>query len=88
MAGWPTAPEVLRRLAAHVGANEESVHARFQSLLSARQGLTLVHFSAQPERYLTRYTRYTPKHPSTPPKHPQNNPKTIPQCTPYPTECA
>jgi len=42
------------------------------------QGRTLVHFSAQPEPYLTRNTPFkrptSPNIPPTPPKHPQNNP--------------
>ena len=52
------------------------------------QGLTLVHFSAQPEPFLTqntlRTTPDTPSYPLTHPKHPLNNP----QMHPYPTECA
>jgi hypothetical protein len=52
------------------------------------QGLTLVHFSAQPEPFLTQNTPQTPPetplHSMTPLKHPLNNP-----CMhPYLTECA
>ena len=40
-----------------------------------RQGLTLVHFSAQPELFLTQNTAYTsPNTPYIPPTHPLNNP--------------
>ena len=42
------------------------------------QGLTLVHFSAQPEPFLTHDTTQTPL----------NTSKTTPKCTPYPTESA
>jgi hypothetical protein len=41
---------------------------------STRQGLTLVHFSAQPELFLTQHTPYIPY--------------TAPKCTPYPTDSA
>ena len=47
-----------------------------------RQGLTLVHLSAQPEPFLTNNTPSTP--PNTPYKHPLNTPKTTPKCTPMP----
>jgi len=39
-----------------------------------RQGRTLVHFSAQPEPFLTQNTPWTPPHPVTPPTHPLSNP--------------
>jgi hypothetical protein len=46
--------------------------------LGQRQGLTLVHFSAQPEPFLTQNAHCTPpdtpSHPLTSPKHPLNNP--------------
>jgi hypothetical protein len=43
------------------------------------QGLTLVHFSAQPKLCLTRtHTLYTPKQPLTTPKQPLHNPSTHP----------
>ena len=42
------------------------------------QGLTLVHFSAQPEPFLTQHTPQSPPittyYPLTPPKHPPDNP--------------
>jgi len=40
-------------------------------LSSLRQGLTLVHFSAKPEPFLT---HNTPESPNTRPKHPLNTP--------------
>ena len=40
------------------------------------QGLTLVHFSAQPEPFLT---QIYPKHPRRPLNSPQNTPSTIPK---------
>ena len=40
-----------------------------QMVLSAGQGLTLVHFSAQPEPFLTqKHTLYIPDHSLTPPQ--------------------
>jgi len=50
-----------------------------------RQGLTLVHFSAQPETFLTQNTPYTPPHTTS---HPFNTPKITYKCTPYLTESA
>jgi hypothetical protein len=50
-------------------AREEYPHA-----LTSEQGLTLVHFSAQPEPFLTpNYTLNPPKYPLPPAKHPLNN---------------
>jgi hypothetical protein len=40
--------------------NEEQVGAVLEAMNDPRQGLTLVHFSAQPEPYLTRNTPLTP----------------------------
>jgi pimeloyl-ACP methyl ester carboxylesterase len=53
--------------------------------LSSRQGITLVHFSAQLEPFLTR--KHTQNTPNTPP-HPQNTPQASLKHTPYPTESA
>ena len=45
------------------------------SMIGAGQGLTLFHFSAQPEPFLSQnYTLNTPSHPPTPRKHPLNTP--------------
>ena len=44
------------------------------TMSSSHQGLTLVHFSAQPEPFLTQNTPYTPSYPLTSPKHPLNSP--------------
>ena len=57
---------------------------RYNSALSAeeqdRQGRTLVHFSAQPEPFLTQnIPPNTQIHPMTPPKQPLNNPYTPPR---------
>jgi len=53
--------------------------------LGGRQGLTLVHFSAQPEPCLKQITPCTPRNI---PSHPLNIPYTIPKCTPSPTQSA
>jgi len=50
-----------------------------------RQGLTLVHFSAQPQPFLKQNTPCTP---SDNPWHPLNSPETTPNCTPCHTEGA
>jgi len=56
---------------------------------AAKQGLTLVHFSAQPEPVLTQSTPLKAQtNPPTPPKQHVNNPQTTPNCTPYPTQSA
>ena len=39
-----------------------SLRLRRAALRGRRQGLTLVHFSAQPERFLTSVTSYVPSH--------------------------
>jgi hypothetical protein len=62
--------------------------ACFGGAPAANQGLTLVHFSAQPEPFLTQIHPVHPKHPLTPPQHPLNTPYTIPTCTPYPKKNA
>jgi len=49
------------------------------------QGLTLVHFSAQLERFLTQ--KHTVDTPNTP-YHPLNTPRTTPNCTSCHTEGA
>jgi hypothetical protein len=51
----------------------------------AGHGLTLVHYSGQPEPFLTHNTPSTP--PNTP-KHPLNTTETTPRSTPYRTESA
>jgi hypothetical protein len=49
------------------------------STFTLRQGLTLVHYSAQLEPFLTqKHTLHTPNTTY----HPLNNPETIPYCTP------
>ena len=50
-----------------------------------RQGPTLVHFSAQPEPFLTQNTPYTPRNT---PWYSVNTPETTPDCIPCPTESA
>jgi hypothetical protein len=52
---------------------------------SADQGLPLVHFSVQPEPFLTQNTPYTPRNT---PIHHLNTPSLIRQCTTCPTESA
>jgi hypothetical protein len=53
--------------------------------LDAWQGLTLVHYSAQVEPFLTqKHTLHTPKAPY----HPLNIPETTPNCTPCHAEGA
>ena len=54
-------------------------------VLDLNQALTLVHFSAQPEPFLTQ--RHTLNTPNTP-YQPTNTPETTPNCTPCHTECA
>ena len=49
-----------------------------------RQGLTLVHFSAQPEPFLTKNTPYSYA-PHNTPRHLLNTPYTTPKCTSFHT---
>ena len=74
-----TAP--MATLASVLGA----LRAEGFNLVGLRQGLTLVHFSAQPEPFLAQKTPWTPPHT---PQHRVNIPSTIPKRTPYPTESA
>jgi len=46
---------------------------------TSRQGLTLVHFQAQPEPYLTRNTPFKPPTPPSTPRHLLNTRKITPQ---------
>ena len=62
-----------------VWANQKEAIPPYVKWLAAKQGLTLVHFSAQPESFLTPITPYTPpiipRHlPNTSPKHPLCSP--------------
>ena len=55
------------------------VHGCGPAVLAIHQGLTLVHFSAQPELFLTqKHTRRTHSQSLTPDKHPLNNPEMHP----------
>ena len=52
---------------------------------AGNQGLSLAHFSAQFEPFLTQTTPHTTPHA---PQHPLKTPQTTPKCTPYLTESA
>ena len=66
----------------HFTSSSENPLASFGA---SRQGLTLVHFSAQLEPFLTQqHTLNTPNAPY----HPLNTPETTPNCTPCHTEGA
>jgi len=70
----------IRELFGKVGVVREIVMGLDKNLLTpCGQGLTLVHFSAQPEPFLTQHTPCTPsKNSLTPPEHPLNNPEMQP----------
>ena len=78
---WPKMP--------HKGAAPEYLlgmgHAELTALATDRQGLTLVHYSAQLEPFLTQ--KHTLNSPDTP-YHPLNTPETTPNRTPCHTEGA
>ena len=62
-------PGQLRR------ARECGARVRLRGAQAVRQGLTLVHFSAQTEPFLNeKLTLHTPYYTLTPPKHPLNAP--------------
>jgi len=70
--------ELLSNVAFNFNLRRYILGQRFavNSMELLRQGLTLVHFSAQPEPYLTRNTPFTP--PNTP-RHLLNTRKTTPK---------
>ena len=95
MRQWQRQQRAITQRCILLGLGQGSGMIRQQGGEECRQGLTPVHFSAQPEPFLkqkhtlhTLHTLHTPSHPLTPPKRPLNTPETTPKCTPYPTESA